>query len=364
MAIIVNCPCGRKLKIQDEYAGQEGTCPACQRVLQIPRNEDVLEIVEDDIPSVVPVEKPAAEASDELNNHGGAAIPADADFFVDPPTEIGPLFSAHTTLTQSKRPWSIWQRLLLALVCCGVGFVIGCAIDLIFGLQIGFWFIAWPFGGAILAALIAFTATKFSHTCTYIGRDGAAHFMCSGQREAISKNEVFRFRDASELRTAQTRHYKNGVYQRTEYSYTWTDVGGRQRFQIKGSHTSEKGEPPAKDHYQFARATEFAWTMYLLDQVHRQIELGDGVKFQLGSNNWIRIGPGKLTFSLSGDVQEWAAEEMNGVIVQNGVVKIKRTDAKEGWFSSTGVIKFSFDTLSNAQLFFHLMDKVLGVQTN
>ena len=87
MAIIVNCPCGRKLKIQDEFAGQEGTCPACNRVLQIPLPEDDLEVIQ-------PAEPPTLEpASEEINNHGGDPIPDNADFFVDPPQEIGPLLT-------------------------------------------------------------------------------------------------------------------------------------------------------------------------------------------------------------------------------------------------------------------------------
>jgi hypothetical protein len=48
--------------------------------------------------------------------------------------------------------------------------------------------------------------------------------------------------------------------------------------------------------------------------------------------------------------------------VDQGVVRFKRGDAQEGWFSSTGVYKFSFEHLANAQLFFHLLDKLVGVQ--
>jgi hypothetical protein len=356
MPIIVNCPCGRKLKIQDEFAGQEGTCPACNRVLQIPMPEDDLEVVE-------PAEPPTLEpASEEVNNHGGDPIPGNADFFVDPPPEIGPLVSAYTTLRQGKRPWPVWLRALLSLSFCLLGFLIGCSIDLCASVRNPFWLVVWPVVGAGLGMLAGVVASSFSHTCTYAGRDGAAHYVCSGRRDNITISEVFRFRDAADLRTAQTRHYKNGIYQHTAYSFTWTDVGGRKRFQIAGSHKSEAGTPPTTDHYQFGHATEFAWTMYLMDQVEREIQLSGGVKFPLGKSEWIRVGPGKLTFLLRGGEEEWEAQEVGGVIVDKGVVKIKRTDAQEGWFSSTGVIKFSFDTLGNAQLFFHLLEKLLGVK--
>jgi hypothetical protein len=356
MAIIVNCPCGRKLKIQDEFAGQEGTCPACNRVLQIPPRED-------DLPVVERVEPPTLEAADEeINNHAGDPIPGDADFFVDPPQEIGPLLSAYTTLRQGKRPWPMWLRVFLSLCFGFLGLLIGGAIDLCAGVKSPFWLVVWPLVGLAVGILSGVVVSSFTHTCTYVGRDGVAHFVCSGRRDNITTNEVFCFRDATDLRTSQTRHYKNGVYQHTAYSYTWTDVGGRKRFQITGNHKNEAGNPPTTDHYQFARATEIAWTMYLMDQVQRELQLSGGVKFQLGKSNWIRVGQGKLTFVLRGAEEEWDAQEVGGVIVDNGVVKIKRTDAQEGWFSSSGVVKFSFDTLGNAQLFFHLLDKLIGVR--
>jgi hypothetical protein len=36
MAIDLTCPCGKKLRIGEEYAGKQGRCPVCTRVLDIP----------------------------------------------------------------------------------------------------------------------------------------------------------------------------------------------------------------------------------------------------------------------------------------------------------------------------------------
>ena len=36
MPIPLSCPCGRALKIKDEYAGRKVRCPACQSVLAVP----------------------------------------------------------------------------------------------------------------------------------------------------------------------------------------------------------------------------------------------------------------------------------------------------------------------------------------
>ena len=36
MAIDLTCSCGKRLQVSDEYAGQQGQCPACGHVLDIP----------------------------------------------------------------------------------------------------------------------------------------------------------------------------------------------------------------------------------------------------------------------------------------------------------------------------------------
>ena len=180
-------------------------------------------------------------------------------------------------------------------------------------------------------------------------------------------NEVFLFRDAAELRTSQTMHYHNGVYQNTTYTHTWTDVGGRKRYTISGSYNKKVGFPPSTDYFHYARAAEFAWTFYLLEQTFHQLELSGGVTFHLGGNQWIRLGPGKPqpTPARGASRRIGRRRRVGAAVVEKGVEVHASSgfDAQEGWFSSTGVIKFSFDTLANAQLFFHLLDKLIGVQT-
>lgn len=372
MAIALKCSCGRKLQVKDEFAGQEGQCPACGRTLQIPNVDKPVaasptyQVVEEEIPAVLPAEEPSTPSSpareEPMTNHGGGPLPRNADFFAAPPAEIGPITSVYTTLTGGQRPWSPGAR-LIAIGFSGLGgLVVGALIVVLCTLKDGFWQFLWPTVGSGLGALIAYGVTRFSHTCTYVGREGIAKFTCTGTRDNIASSETFRFRDATELRTSQTLRYVNGVYQNTTYTFTWSDVGGRARHVITGSHNSEKGEPPTGDLYHYARAAELAWTVYLLGQVQRQVDLAGSVAFNLKGGQWMRLGPQLLTYQLGGEPGEWRADEINGVQVDKGVVKIKRTDAKEGWFSSSGVLKFPFDSLANAQLFFHLVDRLLGVR--
>ena len=374
MAIVLACECGRKLQIKDEFAGQEGQCPACNRTFLIPGSPEpepvpfptsgLVELADPDAPSALPARLPEREpsaASEPINNHGGEPLHPSADFFADAPPDIGPVVSAYSTLRHGVEPWSGAGRLGLAAGVGGAGLLLGFLIVLAADPFDSVWYIVWSLAFAALFAGIALLCTGFKHTCSYVGRDGVARFTCTGNRDVISVAEVFRFRDAAELRPSQTRHYYNGAYTGTSYSHSWSDVGGRKRYVISGRHKNEKGNPPSTDPYQFARAAEIQWTIYLLDETYRTIELNGTVLFNLTGGQWVRLGKGFMILSTGGDGAQWEADEISQVNVNQGVVRIKRSDAQEGWFSSQGVFKFSFDSLANAQLFFHLCEKLVGV---
>jgi WD40 repeat protein len=41
MALVVNCPCGKALRVKPEWAGKRIKCPACRQILTLPSNEEV-----------------------------------------------------------------------------------------------------------------------------------------------------------------------------------------------------------------------------------------------------------------------------------------------------------------------------------
>jgi hypothetical protein len=384
VAIELTCSCGKKLKVSEDFAGKTGVCPGCGTALPIPSRANAPPAVPVPAPSRgimppplpqatpppipraeparerVPAEPPPENA--ELRNHGGGDIPENADFFADPPKEIGHLISANTSLTKEKEPWSLAGRLVLALCGAGIGVLIGLFIIFAARPQSLFWLIIWPFGLGAVGGAIGFVCTRFSHTCTYVGREGVARYTCRGDRDQISAREIFLFRDAVELRIGQVRHYTNGVYQNTTYTYTWTDVAKQKRFVIQGSHRHEKGNPPAKDPYHFALASELAWTVYLLNQSEAQIALGGKITFRLKGNDQIKIARDYLKLDVRGQVEELSARDIGDARIEQGTFVIEAADAQKGWFSSSGVYKFPYHDLGNAQLFLFLMDKLLGLR--
>jgi hypothetical protein len=222
-------------------------------------------------------------------------------------------------------------------------------------------YVFWPAVAGLLAAGVAVFVTRFRHRCSYVGREGIARFHCAGDTDSFRTAEVFLFRDAAELRTSQTRHYVNGAYTGTDYVFTWTDVAGQQRYVLRGRYQSAEGTPKASDPFHFAQSAEMAWTGYLLPDAFRQLDMGGAVLFLLNKGNWIRVGRDKVRFQLGGTEGEWDTRDVGDVVVKDGVVRVRRRDAEEGWFSSSGVLKFNFTSMGNTQLFFFLVGRVLGI---
>jgi hypothetical protein len=297
-----------------------------------------------------------------LPNHGGDPLPRNADFFVEPPDEIGEIKSAHTTLRHGQAPWALAPRLLLA---GGIALAVALgAFALLHAAKARnlAWLVLLPGGVGLLALAVVMHLTRFVHSCTYVGKEGVARFKCAGRRDQLSRGEAFLFRTAADLRTSQVRRFVNGAYQGTDYTFSWTDRHGRTCFQVRGTHKAREGSPPSDHPYHFGSAAELAWTLYLLDEVSEELKRTGWVDFSLGSNDGIRLGPGKLALSLKGEHAELDVSDIAEISMAQGVVSITRVGARKGWFSSRGVYTFNYNALSNGQLFLFLLEKLVGIQ--
>jgi hypothetical protein len=423
MPIVLTCACGKRLQIQDKYAGQEGKCPKCGRTFEIPaplddpdapfsleparraEPEPQPEPEPEPPPEVAPLDEPVSreptrrqaerreppplprqpehrearreprrerspapagplvqEDGKPVTNHGGDTLPRDIDFFVGAPQEIGPLVTADSSLRQHMKPRSAAARAAIILVSAIITAWLMVVVVFAIRPREKFFYFFWPMVLGGLAALIAGLATRFKHRCSYVGRDGVARYQCTGDRDRVSMSQLFVFRDAAEVRTGQTRRYVNGVYQGTDFTFTWSDVAGRTRYVHRGTYKAEGGNPRTSDPYHFGKSAELAFTMSLLPEVFQRLDMGGDVRFNVSGGRWVRLGPGYMIVRNTGGEEQWDGRDIAGVQIQQGVVYIRRRDAKEGWFSSTGVFKFDFAALANAQLFIYLVEKVVGVR--
>jgi hypothetical protein len=309
---------------------------------------DELELSDNDLADAPPASW-ALPAS--VVNHNGDPLDPELDFFAPPPEEIGEVFTAFSTLKASQKPWPLPSRLLLAAFCGSAVVAVlhfcGMTDSVVQGLL------------ALPVAALALYFTRFSHRVSYVGRRGISRIRCKGRRPAWAAPQTFLFETATELRTSQTRMYHNGVYTGTSYSFKWTNSEGKKVHTLSGSYRGEKKPPKPQDPFHFAQAAERAWIISLFDAVREAIRTEGSVRFNIGGGNWVSVGPGLIVTHQKGGTEEWPASEIGGIDVDGGVFKIKRMDAKEGWFSSTGVFKFSYGSMANAQLFIRCLSEYI-----
>ena len=127
-----------------------------------------------------------------------------------------------------------------------------------------------------------------------------------------------------------------------------------------GTYHGEKKPPKPKDPFHFGESAEMAWSIHLLDHADNDLKQTGAIRFRLTGKDWVAVGPGFLEFSRKGVDERWERDEIGGISIGDGVFKVKRTDAKEGWFSSKGVVQFTYASMSNAKLFLIAINRILG----
>lgn len=377
LPITFSCNCGKNVQVGDEFAGQEGRCPSCGQMVHIPgidgrftsRPPSSTAIREPPIPRPETLPEPDEDDLLPLKTHAGKPILADDDFFHEAPLKIGRVYSAFTTLKSHVHPKSIGLRLSIAgivfTLCMAVIFIATLTIqinlarlpvlDVVFPLALS------VFAGA-LSAGIAYWWTEFRQYCSYVGTKGVAQFHCHGDRDAISDAAVFLFAEAVELRIGQTRHYYNGLYTGTQYSFEWKDDRGHVVYQLTGKYKSEEGTPGPKDHYHFALMAENAWTMHLLRDMERVESSNKRLFFGLKGGDYVELGQGVFVLMQLGKTTTLRAEQIEKMTIGNGVVSIWEVGAQAGWFVNKGVHQFMYQDLGNARFFLIAAEKLLGIR--
>jgi hypothetical protein len=97
-----------------------------------------------------------------------------------------------------------------------------------------------------------------------------------------------------------------------------------------------------------------------LDRALEELNTTGAIRFNIGRNNWIAIGGGFIDLHMDGKDARCTREEIAGISLNGGIFEIKRTDAKIGWFSKTGVFSFGYGQMANSRLFILALDKLLG----
>jgi hypothetical protein len=291
--------------------------------------------------------------------HSGRPFDPKLVFFAPPPSDIGEVISGYSSLVKGQTflnriaaiPSDVWQGALLFTVVAG--FVPGILINFIPG--------ATPIA-VIVGLLAAFGVLGFFiyaatfPRCSYVGEKGVATFTFA---KGEVKAETFLFEKASELRSEETRNYKNNIYQGTSYGYTWTDGGGNSVHTISGMYVSEKKIPSDKNDYPLALSAEHAWASFMFERVKEELEQKGSITFRAKNADALTLGDGFIEINRRGEVVRLTREDMPMLSVDQGVVTVSSKDTTFNFFGSTGAYTFNYHDIANASLFLVLFDTLL-----
>jgi hypothetical protein len=294
----------------------------------------------------------------ELPDHSGQPRTTEAEFFAEPPAEIGKVRSAESTLRPGGHPMSWGARLLIGAVA-GAALFYGCqwaahgaspadrrTFELA-GIAVGL--------GALGTCLLL---TRFKVRCTYVGEQGTADFFLKGRREAKPAAQVLLFANAQELRTKQTRHYVNGIYTGTNYDYAWSDAAGKRLWRKQGTYRQNKKGLKAGEPFRFLQAAEIAWSVHYLERADQVLKKEGSIPFPIDKRRLVRVGPGFLEFYFGGEPVRLTRDDIASVSLGNGVFQFKHKDAK--WYSLSGKYSFPYGEMANARVFLLALDKLMG----
>lgn len=295
--------------------------------------------------------------------HSGRPLPEDLEFFHAPPPEIGELLTAHSTLKRHTHPWTTAGRIKLMAVV----FVVLAALFWL-GIRIADKHYELSLVFTICAVLFAFMSpfalllTKFQHLVTYVGRAGIARYTLQKSRDGFMFGEVMPFADATDLRAQHVRHYRNGIYQNSSVGFNWSGPDSRKLFYIGGGYTESKGGISGADepNAHFGVAAELAWSETLLDRMADEFARQGYLHFNIGQDQWVRVGAGYLDLKFSPEVVRLNADEVKTLSIEKGKFHIIHRDA--GWWSRQGKFSFEYGKMANAKMFLLAVEKLAGLR--
>jgi hypothetical protein len=298
----------------------------------------------------------------DVRLHNGAAVPDDMDFFTPPPDEIGTVATAQSTLKTYKREMTTLSTALVRLgfagAVAGGGYYLGQALgpgaEPMIGVLTGL--------GGFLGLLIGWAMTSFKHLCSYCGEHGVTEYTIKGSRQNEPKQRRLLFQDAMDLRTSQTRHYTNGIYTSTQYSFQWVDADGKKLLTLSGSYRSQAGTPKVDSPFWFASAAERLWNGHVADRMQAELDKNGFVEFRVNKKDRVRVGPGFMEFEFGGRTDRVTPADIKDLSISGGTFVIKTKEAR--WFSSKGKFSFNYGAMSNAQMFVFSLQQLMGYTFN
>ncbi len=281
-------------------------------------------------------------------------------FLAKPPVELGKVLMGHSTIKSGKKIPSSNEQIIHTILWGLLGVAIAVAI-IYFG---GVYKIGWRIFWVLLLGLgiAAVRASMFNYVNYYLGEQGLAKITMKSEDE-VKKESILLFKDAAYMVKGLTDRYKNFVYQGTDFSYEWFDLGGEKLYTISGTYQSKEGTPKytASYEYYWGLEAEKLWTERIYQQALSEIktmgyyEFGSkyGFKYRLGFGFIEKIDSKDRSIKINeADIKESYAKK--------GILYIK-TYTGSSWFHKGDAIEIEFNDIHNSRVFLSLYYQMIKV---
>ncbi|WP_158728962.1 J domain-containing protein [Flavobacterium sp. I-STPA6A] len=302
-------------------------------------------------------------------NHWGEKLSDDADFF-KLPKNIGKIISGYTTLTKKMNPSTRSETSLRYAKSIGVALAISAGIIFGFSVQSEILIAICGIVPLSLALWVANKDSEFKHTNTFIGVNGFAQFKCEGSRDNILDSYEINFKDITDLLRITEVTKRNFQYSNTTFHFSWLK-NKKNIKEVNDWHTSEEGNPERKEtNYWLNDFAEKYWTVYLLDNMEKELETNGFIEFSLYNfkesmyvkTPYIQLGIGYIKFITNKGDLTYNFNEIKRVYSKGTNLFIEHTnyEKKLFFFESGNKNGIPLLNLSNKQFFFRAMHLLLG----
>ena len=304
--------------------------------------------------------------------HAGAAVAPDLVFIGAPPPEIGDIVSAHSTIREKGANSWFWHRMGWGLSIGWLSFAVlayltnrllGVSYSSLFSTPLGIIF-------ALVGAIPGYLYFAPANATTFVGTHGAARFLWGGKNRPVKSAQIVPFAQVNASNVRMTRHYYNGIYTGTDYTFVWgqKDIAATSKIQnlltVSGRFYRAKGPRKNDEIYHFGSAVEQAYTAYRMVQLKEILAQGGSEPFQVGASGQLVLSAAGLQVALGGKQEFIPRENIVGLDIDNGIITITRAGYKKGvlGIGSEGVFKVGYAQIASPRLFLSLLAYVVNLQ--
>ncbi|TWT63120.1 hypothetical protein [Rubinisphaera italica] len=253
-----------------------------------------------------------------------------------PPSEIGELRSAFSTLCESTFNRTVLNRIMYALtigIFCSLLFLF--AAGIFHDIHPDNWqqalddYISSMAIVCLIVTLFIFLLRRRKHISTYVGTNGIAKFTCfEDQLDGCVNSHILSFKDASELRWIFNDVFVHGGYSGSSFVFRWLNSNQQEVFLINGSFHDKDYSPPLDNEYYFAAAAQTSWNHIQYERSIQELKQNGFASFRVFESDMISVGVGYLEFVFDGTSVRLPPDEVELFTLREGALHVESRTLK------------------------------------